>query len=104
MLHVSVEMPEGNREEFSMAYGTLRLLPLADGQFVKATLKPEKGFDVGEGRGRERTVTLRGGVVGLVFDCRGRRPFGLPEDRARRIEKLNEWNDALGIYPAVARS
>jgi len=104
MLHVSVEMPEGKREEFSMAYGTLRLLPLADGQFVKATLRPEKGFDVGEGRGRERTVTLRGGVVGLVFDCRGRRPFGLPEDRARRIEKLNEWNDALGIYPAVARS
>jgi hypothetical protein len=42
--------------------------------------------------------------VGLVFDCRGRQPFGLPEDRARRIAKLNEWNDALGIYPAVVRS
>jgi uncharacterized protein (TIGR01319 family) len=103
-LKVSLEMPGGKHEEFSMPYGSLRLVPLADGQFVKATLRPEKGFDVGDGKGKERTVTLRGGVVGLVFDCRGRQPFGLPEDRAGRIAKLNEWNEALGVYPAAVRS
>jgi hypothetical protein len=42
--------------------------------------------------------------VGLIFDCRGRQPFVLPEDRARRIAKLTEWNEALGLYPAAVRS
>ena len=103
-LKVSLEMPGGKKEELSIPYGSLRLLPLGDGEVAKATLRPEKGFDVGEGKGKERTVNLRGGVVGVIFDCRGRRPFALPEDRARRIAKLNEWNDALDAYPAVLRS
>jgi len=104
-LHVALELPGGKREEFSVPYGGLRLIPLADGQIAKAVLRPEKSFDVGEGKGRERTVNLRGGVVGLFFDCRGRRPFTLSEDRATRISKLNQWNEALGIYPAaLARS
>jgi hypothetical protein len=80
----------------------MRLVPLADGQTAKAVLRPEKGFDVGAGKGKEREVTLRGGVVGLVFDCRGRHPFPLPSDRAKLISKLIEWNEALGIYPAFA--
>ena len=103
-LKVSLELPGGKKEELSIPYGSLKLVPLADGQFAKAVLRPEKGFDVGEGKGKERTVNLRGGVVGVIFDCRGRRPFTLPEDRARRIAKLNEWNDALAAYPAVVRS
>jgi uncharacterized protein (TIGR01319 family) len=101
-LHVALEVPGAKREEFSVPYGGLRLIPLADGQTAKATLRPEKSFDVGEGKGRERTVNLRGGVVGLFFDCRGRRPFALPEDRAARIAKLNQWNEALGIYPMAS--
>jgi len=100
MLRVALEMPGGTKEELTIPYGSIRLVPLADGAHAKATLRPEKTFDVGEGKGRERTVTLRGGVVGLIFDGRGRRPFGLPEDRARRIAKLAEWNQALDIYPA----
>jgi uncharacterized protein (TIGR01319 family) len=100
MLRVALELPGGKKEEFSVPYGYLKLVPLADGERAKATLRPEKSFDVGEGKGRERTVTLRGGVVGLIFDCRGRRPFGLSEDRTRRIAKLAEWNQALDIYPA----
>jgi uncharacterized protein (TIGR01319 family) len=103
-LRVSLELPGGKREEFAMAHGSLKLVPLADGEFANATLRPEKGLDVGDGKGKERTLKLRGGVVGLIFDCRGRRPFGLPEERGRRIAKLNEWNEALGAYPAAVRS
>jgi hypothetical protein len=47
-------------------------------------------------------VTLKGGVVGLIFDGRGRQPFRLPEERGARIAKLNEWNKALDIYPQRA--
>ena len=102
MLRASLEFAGGKREELSIPYGYLRLVPLPEGETVKATLSPEKAFDVGAGKGRERTVTLKGGVVGIILDCRGRQPFGLPDDRGRRITKLNEWNDALSIYPAVA--
>ncbi len=98
-LRVTLELPGGLREEFALAYGSLRLVPLDLGETAKATLRPEKGFDVGEGKGKERVVTLKGGVVGLVFDCRGRQPFRIPEDRAARIAKLNQWNEALRIYP-----
>ena len=98
-LSVTLEMPGGKREELSVPYGYLRLIPLELGETAKATLHPEKGLDVGEGKGRERVVTLKGGVVGLMFDARGRQPFRLPEDRAARIAKLNQWNEALSIYP-----
>jgi len=98
-LRVSLELPGGKREEISIPYGTIRLVPLPLGETAKATLRPEKSFDVGEGKGKERVVTLKGGVVGLTFDCRGRLPFKLPEDRAARIAKLNQWNEALDLYP-----
>ena len=98
-LRVTLELPGGKREEFSLPYGYLKLVPLDLGETAKATLRPEKGFDVGEGKGRERVVTLKGGVVGLIFDCRGRQPFALPADKAGRIAKLNQWNEALSIYP-----
>jgi hypothetical protein len=102
MLRVSLELPGGKKEDFSLPYGELRLIPLPEGQTANAVLRPEKSFDVGAGRGKERAVTLKGGVVGLVFDCRGRQPFGLPEDRTKRIGKLTDWNDALDIYPVAA--
>jgi len=104
MLRASLEFADGRREEVTVSHGQLKLIPLPDGDSVNAVLRPERSFDVGAGKGRERTATLRGGVVGLMIDGRGRRPFALPEDRARRIAKLNEWNDALGIYPAAVRS
>jgi uncharacterized protein (TIGR01319 family) len=107
MLRAVVEMPGGSREEIALSHGSMRLLPLADGQTAKALLRPEKHFDIGAGRGKEREVTLKGGVVGVIFDGRGRQPFGLPADHGKRIAKLNEWNEALGVYPslpAAARS
>jgi hypothetical protein len=82
----------------------LKLVPLPEGQSAKAVLNPERGFDVGAGKGREREVTLKGGVVGVIFDCRGRQPFSLPPDRERRLTKLAEWNEALDLYPVAVRT
>ncbi len=65
----------------------MKLVPLPEGDSVQAVLSPETGLDVGAGKGKERTVTLKGGVVGLIFDCRGRQPFGLPEDPAKRLDE-----------------
>ncbi len=51
---------------------------------------------MGAGRGREVTLTVEGGAVGVIIDCRGR-PMTLPSDTKARIEKLKEWHSALGL-------
>ena len=43
-------------------------------------------------------LAVFGGIVGLVIDCRGR-PFNLPENKGKRMEKLNEWFTAMNLYP-----
>jgi len=47
---------------------------------MELTVEPVKGVDVGEGKGQPITRQVNGGVVGLMIDARGRRPFILPED------------------------
>jgi hypothetical protein len=66
---------------------------------VRLKVSPERGFDVGAGRGRPIEARIHGGVVGLLIDTRGRRPFALPDDPAARIARLRAWNRALSVYP-----
>jgi hypothetical protein len=79
-------------------YGDMQLIPLGEGETVEATIAPARGWDVGAGRGQPHQSTLKGGVVGLVLDGRGR-PLTLPDDDAARRELLDRWNRALDIYP-----
>lgn len=89
----------GNTKE--VKYGEMALIPLGVGEKMKIKVKPEKNFDMGEGNGKEVTKEVEGGVVGLIIDARGRRPFTLPEDNKLRVEKLTEWNKVLGTYPEI---
>ena len=81
--------------------GDMKLLPLpADGStHVRVTIDPDRAFDMGAGKGKQVDVSIRGGVVGLIIDARGRRPFELPKDATKRIAKLRAWNQALDIFP-----
>ncbi len=81
-----------------VAYGELLCMALPENRAATLTVSPERGFDVGGGKGKPVTRTVRGGVVGLVVDTRGRRPFTLPTDAAARIARLRQWNEALGLY------
>jgi uncharacterized protein (TIGR01319 family) len=93
-----VQVQVGDAAPVRVAFGELRLLSLpADGR-VALTITPERGFDVGAGKGKPLAREVRGGVVGLVVDTRGRQPFVLPDDATLRIGKLREWNRALGLY------
>ena len=97
---VTVEWaPEGGAaSRHEVAFGTLLRVP-TPGERGRLTATPERGFDLGGGKGKPVTRTLRAGVVGLVIDARGRRPFALPEEPAARIARLREWNRALDLYP-----
>ena len=89
-----------NGDVIKVNSGDMKLIPLDEGEKPRAVIKPSKYFDIGEGRGREVEATLRGGVVGIIIDCRGR-PLVLPTNDAERFERLNRWNKALSIYPDV---
>ncbi len=77
-------------------FGQIRVLQMGDGQTDEATITPAKGFDIGAGRGKSRTVTVEGGVVGLVLDTRGR-PIAVPTDQTARVAELQEWLRAFGL-------
>lgn len=87
----------------NVPFGTIRVIPLGFAQGedgspaqAEALLQPARGFDVGAGRGRSRTITATGGVVGLIIDARGR-PLTLPADRSERVKALKDWYAAMGI-------
>lgn len=84
---------------FELSYGELKVIPLGVGETAPAVLVPEKGLDVGAGKGVKLEKTVTGGLTGIILDGRGRRPFGLPRDKTERIRKLVAWNKALDLYP-----
>ncbi len=88
----------GASDTHDLKVGDLKLVPLETGQSAEVTVTPAKGFDIGAGNGQSVTRQVTGGTVGLMLDARGR-PFTLPTERAARVAKLTQWNDALGIYP-----
>ena len=97
MLTAELIMPDGSNQQVELHKGQL-LSMAADYEAIKATFRPAKGFDIGAGKSEEISTTIYGGVVGLVFDGRGR-PFNLPVEKDKRIENLNAWSNALNEYP-----
>ncbi len=88
-------------ESVAVPYGSIRVLPLGYGPDgaplrVDAHVQPVRGFDVGSGKGRARTIVATGGEVGLIIDARGR-PLTLPSDDNARITRVREWLTAMGL-------
>ncbi len=81
-----------------IAFGELRLYLLAPGETATVKLQPERQFDIGASRGHAIEDKVRGGVVGLLLDTRGR-PLKIPTDAAQRVTQLKKWQRALDVYP-----
>lgn len=80
----------------AVPYGSIKVIPCGRGMTMDLTVEPGRGFDVGSGRGKSRTMRCEGGDVGIIVDARGR-PFTLPSDDATRIAKQREWLQAMGL-------
>jgi uncharacterized protein (TIGR01319 family) len=91
---------EGNRvaESGTLAFGELRLISLTLPEQAKIELRPAKGIDAGEGKGNASTRPVKGGMVGLLLDGRGR-PLQLPTDQQARVAALTRWYKAVDLYP-----
>ncbi len=98
---IKYEKEDGTEEEVVVNFGEMKLIEVGVGKKIKADIIPERRFDVGAGRGKKISTELEGGVVGIIVDARGRRPFVLPEDVNKRREKLNQWAHELKAYPDV---
>jgi uncharacterized protein (TIGR01319 family) len=86
-------------KEETLRVGEMKKLDLPEDQSAAVVLTPAKGWDVGAGKGERVTTNVRGGVVGLILDGRGR-PLALPQDHGERVRKLTEWGGAIDMYPA----
>src|SRR5437867_7810959 len=98
-VRVELVPPAGPPVSRAIAFGELELLPLPESGALKLRAVPERAFDLGAGKGRPIEAEVLGGVVGLIVDTRGRRPFTLPPEPAERIRRLRAWNRALDVYP-----
>jgi len=103
-----IEYPDGRKESGTLLGGQMLKFPLGTDTasnlplVAQLTVEPERGFDCGSGPGAQHHAKVYGGVVGIIFDGRGR-PFNLSSlAAADRVRKLKEWMTALDIYPAEA--
>jgi hypothetical protein len=95
VLHAKLVEEGGAEKEVEVRAGALEVLPLGLGRTGKLTLRPRPTINAGFGMGRGRTITLKGGAVGIILDGRGR-PLALPKAADKRSEALLEWQGRLG--------
>jgi hypothetical protein len=94
-VRISLLYENGAEARADAIAGNLQLLPLPPGQTAQLRVHPRHGIDAGFGPGRAGTLTVSGGIMGLVIDARGR-PIRLPADSSRRRELLKRWRSSLG--------
>jgi len=100
-LKLSGEWPGLGTLQEEIKYGEMKLLPLGVDQKVTVKIDIARPFHLAEAKREGTEYELEGGVVGVIFDCRGR-PLRLPADEGPRVAALQRWLAALNVYPAAA--
>lgn len=100
---LTVERQKGQSETVEVPYGTISVIPLRPDQRAALTVKPGAGFSIGSGEPGKVLKTqsgqeVKGGLVGLIVDARGR-PLELPEDADVRRGHIRRWWSALDAIP-----
>lgn len=85
----------GAEREVEVAYGAIEVMQLALGRSAKLTIRPRPGYNIGQGLGRGRTLTVTGGAVGVIIDARGR-PIAFPRAPEQRQALVQGWISKLG--------
>ena len=99
MLQVEMTLPDGGTFKKTFGVGEVVRIDAAHADSLNAKLTPlQRGLDLGAGPGKAVVRALRGGVVGVVFDTRGR-PVQIAEDDNKRVEQLQRWVKAMEEYP-----
>ncbi len=97
-MSINVISNDGKSIQKDISFGQIVVIPLAEDEKAKVIIYPRSGFDVGSGSGKKLETEVKGGVVGIIIDARGR-PLRLPQDINKRVNKLKEWFYAMNLYP-----
>ncbi len=84
-------------ERGTLNVGDMKLIRLSGEQTCEMEVTPEKGFDMGAGSGKPVKRMVRGGMVGLILDARGR-AIAVPQAEAERRAAIARWAAELCIY------
>lgn len=95
-MNYALDLPSG-RQEGVLHVGELNLFSLDIDEEAEIEMAPMRGWDVGGGPGQQVTSTVRGGVVGLVIDGRGR-PIQIAEEQDERLEQITAWQRTMNLY------
>ncbi|MGE5580133.1 MAG: glutamate mutase L [Bacillota bacterium] len=98
MATVKIDAP-GVPRQSTVVYGEISVIKLPKEREVDCVIEPVRGCDIGAGKGRPLNLRVRGGLVGLILDGRGR-PIDLPEDDEARVAALSRWISSMDAYPA----
>ncbi|MFQ5956754.1 MAG: glutamate mutase L, partial [Candidatus Brocadiales bacterium] len=98
-LNVKIIMPNGKVIEDTLSFGEIKLYPLSADEEADIEINPTRPFNLGKGMGSAVKEKVRGGVVGLVIDARGR-PLSIPAAKDKRMRQLTSWAKSLDAYPA----
>ncbi|MGB9777285.1 MAG: glutamate mutase L [Anaerolineae bacterium] len=90
VLRIRVHYEKGGTLDVEVPYGSLEVLPLPPREEAVLELRPRGRIDVGLGPGRGGKRRVRGGLVGLMVDARGR-PLQLPADPYTRMAQVQQW-------------
>jgi len=100
---VTVERQPGGTDTVDVPYGSIQIIPLRPDQHAALTVKPGAGFRVGSGEPGKSLKTqqgqeVKGGLVGLIVDARGR-PLPFPAERDARYLAARRWWSAFDAIP-----
>jgi uncharacterized protein (TIGR01319 family) len=90
--------PSGESQEGELLFGQIKCLPLGKEEEVLLEVFPHHKFNFGLGKGKAWKKKVKGGVVGLVLDARGR-PLVLSLEEEKRKKQLADWQISLNLYP-----
>ncbi|MEW5957647.1 MAG: glutamate mutase L [Chloroflexota bacterium] len=88
-----LEGPGSSKSDFEadIPFGSIEVFPLSPGQKATLEIRPARHFDIGLGQpGRGAVTEVEGGILGVIFDTRGR-PLRLPPDEAQRRDLIEQW-------------
>jgi hypothetical protein len=103
-VQVTVEYAEAGTINIEVPYGSIEVIPLRPEQRASLRVKPSAGFRIGTDEPGKPVQTkpgeeIKGGLIGLIIDARGR-PLVLPSAPQERISRLLAWGQALRAYAA----
>ncbi len=99
MATVELTLPGNVRAQKQLIAGEIEVLPLDAGKEARCKVVPKgRSINVGAGGGRPIEAVVKGGIVGIILDGRGR-PIELPKEPSQRVTTLSRWLTSVDAYP-----